>query len=196
MKKLLLLIAYVVTVTLLNATDLNLSGGLTFPHTNDGTTGINLAASLLIGPDGAAFYVEPGIRYKSLNFYNKYPSYYYIEESAASLNYIDLFTKVKFNPVQNFKTNVLIYPFIGMVAGISLGGEEEYSEGEGYKYTYDIKAKNMTGVLCSISLGMDVLINDKFIVGMEYDRALNSIFPSRTLKYRTLLINIGYKISM
>ena len=208
MKKLMLLLVPIVSFVLLNAVDLNVSAGLTFPSisqevTLQGTAGFSGGVSIPFNRAGSVL-IEPGIRFRNMKFYWESLYEWYdgskdIDESTTNINYFDLYIKAKLNPLQNVETNVKIYPNIGFGMGIFSSGKSKRTSKEiyngvtinKYTYTYNFEDDANSNVF-SILIGMDLLINNSVTLGFEYNRALNSIFRDDTVRSSTIMINLGY----
>jgi len=115
-------------------------------------------------------------------------TYEYKLEGSAQLNYLDLFAKAKYEIP--FTGGMYLLPFVGYAAGILLTAKSEYDYSEKYAMYYygnlvdnysesdsgteDFK-ENCNALNHTMLFGADLLINEKFIIGIEYDLGLAGI---------------------
>jgi hypothetical protein len=198
----------------LSTVDINVSAGITLPTigfqngSQMGTVGFTAGASVLLNTHGSIIF-EPGIRFKNMRWHFEdkwefqYDDYFQSEkyEQTRNFNYLDFFSKVKFNPLQNVETNVKVFPFIGLGVGIFMSGKEDFYYEEIYKtpwgsdeYKYADKhdfKDDASSIIWGISMGVDLLIHDRLTIGFEYNRALNSLMKDMTWRSSTIMLNVG-----
>jgi len=205
MKKQIIFLICIATFAILNTAELNVSAGLTFPkmsnseEASDGTIGFNAGISMLSDTNKAIIF-EPGVRFKNMRFYYEESysdddfGYNAFTSVTTNFNYIDIFAKVKFNPLQSIETNVKMFPFVGLSMGIFQNGNIKLNyDGEHIAYTTKLNLKDyVNSPILGISIGMDLLVNKAYTVGFEYNQALNSIIEDHTQRSNTILLNFGY----
>jgi len=133
----------------------------------------------------APMIMEYGARFRTAGWkesgeYYDY-DYEYEYEENVSFNYLDIYAKAKYEvPLGN---GMYFFPFAGYAMGILLTAEAEWKESEwssyygsdSYSHTGDVKDEFNT-LNHSLLFGADVLIAEKFILGIEYSLGLSNIW--------------------
>jgi len=130
----------------------------------------------------APIIMEYGARYRTTGWsyseeYNDW-GYQFEYESTNRLSFIDIFTKAKYEAP--LASNLYLLPYVGYAMGILLTAESKveyrgngYSESETEDFKDECNDLNHT-----LLFGADLLINNKFILGVEYDLGLSNIADS------------------
>jgi len=99
-------------------------------------------------------------------------------EYTANLGYIDIFGKAKFEiPIAE---SICLFPFVGYAMGILLYADYEliqssiWVEVEEYSRNGDFM-KDCNALNHTLLFGTDILINDRFTIGVEYDLGISKI---------------------
>jgi len=114
--------------------------------------------------------------------------------SETRLHNIDIFAKAKYEI--NFLSNMSLLPYIGYGASILLSGKEK-NEGDIYNWSYsytDDTTDDFNTLDHLLLFGIDFTINEKVMVGVEYDMGLVNIMKDNYSEIKTavFMLNIGY----
>jgi len=124
----------------------------------------------------APLLMEYGARYRTSGFkytyeeYDYYSGYEYEAEESYSMSFLDMFAKAKYEMPLG---NMYLLPYMGYAMGILLTAEAEWSGGN-YSHTADVK-EYFNSLNHSLLFGADVLIAEKFTLGIEYNLGLSNI---------------------
>ena len=192
MKKYLILIACLGAIVILNA-QFAVTGGMCFPsYEGDrykGKLSYNLSLSyhLYMGN----FVVEPGVMYGNQRKEREDRWDGHRSKYEDSRNMLGPFAKTK---IEIDLGNFSLQPFAGLSVRMVTGGKWKrsgYRNGSGSYSKYD----TFRDVYYGISFGVDAIIQDRYIVGVEYSNDVSSTGCCCSSAPNTLSFNIGYLFS-
>jgi len=131
------------------------------------------------------FIIEPGIRITTRGLEYSENWDYYDYKFEMNLLYLDGFIKAKLD-INNFP----IQPYAGFQAGVLLSAEAKVSM-YGYSDSFDIK-DDMNTMDFGLLFGADVVLQDRFTIGFEYNLGLTNIMDEGETKNRTILLSVGF----
>ena len=188
---------------------------------SESISGFNFGISWINYDTDRTFILEPGIRFATRGFsFNEswnetgwggttYVGWYKEEIKSTHL---DLFLKAKYNIDRNFGGNIslFLYPYIGIAGSLTLSAKGTGSDFETWtgptsgsysdSWSNEDVMDEYNSFNALLALGVDVLINDVWTIGIEFNRSLGSIMASDpdwgewNIYYNTIIFNIGYAL--
>ena len=154
--------------------------------------GFQLGASYISLNPSQRILFEPGIRLIAAGTQGKVPSPVIstvMIDLTTSFTYLEPYLKVKLNTPKN------LYPYAGLGVAFLTKAElrqEAVFMGVTQSRTDDI-SNQFTKVNFPILLGIDFLLDDRIIIGLEYSRTLNTIdeVANRSFSAQKIMFNVG-----
>jgi opacity protein-like surface antigen len=161
-----------------------------------GRLGFTLGVSMPIENNTTLFIFEPGFRYINRSFYDQSVNAVGTKTSfATKIDHLAFFSKAKFDVMGDSNQNMKFLPYLGAGLGVLINAECEIETrtagGVVTKREIDLK-EDSNSISIDIILGADILFNQRFTIGAEYNRILNSIGKDDTIIVSTFMINFGY----
>ena len=160
--------------------------------------GFNICASWIDYNTDKKFILEPGIRFAQRGYEfdaDAFSDFFGYSETLKS-NHLDLFVRAKYNIDKNIGggTSIYLYPYLVGALSYTLGGTVETSD-----FGWSESSASVDEILNPMGfaalIGIDILFNDKFTLGIEYNLGLTNILKDEydvKASYNTLVVNVGY----
>jgi len=145
----------------------------------EGTTGFMIGVAFEVD-QGSPLIMEYGARYRTagaeLN-QRENDGYGSMElDMSLSLSYIDVFGKAKYEVP--FGGSLYLFPYAGYAMGLLLTADEDFTasyQGQSQSLQIDVK-DDCNALNHTLLLGADLLIADRFSLGVEYNLGLSNIW--------------------
>jgi len=184
-KRVLLLFTYVVLVTTISASMIPkifagfsntwVSADKWLVKEPEGVTGFMIGVALEVD-QGSPFIMEYGGRYRTAGAELNMKQSGEAVDMSLDLNYIDIFAKAKYEfPMSS---SWYLIPYTGYAMGFLLSADEKFtvtSGGQHMSLTIDVSGDCST-LNHSLLFGTDIVIADRFLLGIEYDLGLSNVW--------------------
>ena len=183
MKKLIILMICLASIAVLSA-QLTIFGGIGFNSITDneidGKTGVSLGASIQLG--SRDIIIEPGLRFVTRGWK--------VSEQGLTLEgnlaFVEPFVKGKLNLNRG---DTKLQPFAGLAIG-------NVTKSEISIIGISLDTKDLTNnPHINVLFGIDALMQDRFIVGVEYGLGTTDVYKDGVGKFNTFMVNVGYLLS-